>query len=320
MHIRHKLYDWGILSSERGVLPTLVVGNIELGGTGKTPHVLDLAHRLQALVGEDAVAVLSRGHGRASAGFQWVSKAQQWQDVGDEPWMMQQRLPNLHVAVCEDRLHGLAQMAEERPQLRVIVLDDGMQHRALQPDLTIGLKANSAPAKPWQWTKMVPAGTFRDFPSRLERCDLLVNTSGHGEGGQLNSSVRPQQPHPFDTSSTEVLATPALLVTGIARPERVVQSALEAGVKLAGCAHYPDHHEFRGSDVAHWIDWMTAQHISALLTTEKDAVRLQDMMPSGWEGGLWVLPMTLEWDDEGRLQAFLESWVQALPSLTQRTD
>ena len=136
LHVRHKLYDWGILHSERGALPTLVVGNVELGGTGKTPHVLDLAQRLQAMVGEDAVGVLSRGYGRASAsGFQWVSEAQQWQDVGDEPWMMQRRLPNLHVAVCEDRLHGLAQMASERPQLRMVVLDDGMQHRALRPDL-----------------------------------------------------------------------------------------------------------------------------------------------------------------------------------------
>ena len=94
LHVRHKLYDWGILHSERGALPTLVVGNVELGGTGKTPHVLDLAQRLQTMLGEDTVGVLSRGYGRAVP-VQWVSEAQQWQDVGDEPWMMQRRLPSL---------------------------------------------------------------------------------------------------------------------------------------------------------------------------------------------------------------------------------
>ncbi len=316
--IRHKLYDWGILPSKRGALPTLVVGNVELGGTGKTPHVLDLAQRLQAKVGEDAVGVLSRGYGRTSKGFQWVSKAERWQDVGDEPWMMQRRMPNLHVAVCANRLHGLAQMASERPQLRLVVLDDGMQHRALQADLTIGLKARSAPAKPWQWTKVVPAGTFRDLPARMDRCDLIVDTIGNDQSPHLKSKVRPNRP--FNPRTSERLTAPALLVTGIARPERATQSALDMGVDLVGCAHYPDHHAFKTSDVAHWIEWMKAQNISALLTTAKDAVRLEGMMPPEWAEALWVMPMNVHWEEEARLQEFLESWVQALPSLQQRMD
>ena len=317
LHVRHKLYDWGILTSERGALPTLVVGNVELGGTGKTPHVLDLAQRLQAMVGKDAVGVLSRGYGRARKGFQWVDTALQWQDVGDEPWMMQRRMPSLHVAVCEDRIHGLAQMAAERPQLRLVVLDDGMQHRALQPDLLIGLKARETPKKAWQWTNVVPAGTFRDLPCRLKRCDLIVDTSGTGQGHHLKSSVRPSRPY---NTSGDTLSSPALLVTGIARPERATQSALDMGIDLAGCAHYPDHHAFQASDVTQWIEWMNAQNISALLTTEKDAVRLQDLLPAEWEDALWVLPMAVYWDDEATLQGFLESWVQALPSLEQRMD
>ena len=317
LNVRHKLYDWGILPSEHGALPTLVVGNVELGGTGKTPHVLDLAQRLQAMVGKDTVGVLSRGYGRASKGFQWVDTALQWQDVGDEPWMMRHRLPSLHVAVCEDRIHGLTQMAEERPQLRLVVLDDGMQHRALQPDLLIGLKARETPKKAWQWTNVVPAGTFRDLPSRLEQCDLIVNTSRTGNGQHLSSSVRPLPPY---NKSGDTLAARALLVTGIARPERATQSALDMGIDLAGCAHYPDHHAFQASDVTQWIEWMNAQNISALLTTEKDAVRLQDLLPAEWEDALWVLPMAVHWDDEATLQGFLESWVQALPSLEQRMD
>ena len=317
LNVRHKLYDWGILHSKRGALPTLVVGNVELGGTGKTPHVLDLAQRLQAMVGKDAVGVLSRGYGRASTGFQWVSEAQHWLDVGDEPWMMQRRLPSLHVAVCVDRLHGLAQMASERPQLKLVVLDDGMQHRALQPDLLIGLQAQNAPSKPWQWTQMVPAGSFRDLPSRLEQCDLIVNTSGAGKGHHLKSLVRSSNPINI---LADTLSVPALLVTGIARPERATQSALEMGIDLAGCAHYPDHHAFQASDVSRWIEWMNAQHISAILTTEKDAVRLQDVLPDKWKSALWVLPMAVHWEDEASLQEFLESWVQALPSLEQRLD
>ena len=320
MHVRHKLYDWGILASRRGALPTLVVGNVELGGTGKTPHVLDVAQRLQAMVGDDAVGVLSRGYGRKRSGFHWVSEAQQWRDVGDEPWMMQGRLPNLHVAVCEDRIHGLAQMAKERPQLRLVVLDDGMQHRPLQPDMIMGLVSRGIPPKIWQWMHVVPAGTFRDLPSRLGQCDLIVDTSGAGKGRDLNSSVRPQQPRPFHGASSNPLTAPALLVTGIARPQRVTQSALDVGIDLAACAHYPDHHAFQTSDVAHWVVWMTDHDIRALLTTEKDAVRLQGILPEGWKHALWVLPMAVDWEAEARLQGFLESWVQALPSLEQRMD
>ena len=99
-----------------------------------------------------------------------------------------------------------------------------------------------------------------------------------------------------------------------------MQSALDMGIDLAGCAHYPDHHAFQASDVTHWIEWMNAQNVSALLTTEKDAVRIQGIMPTEWEHALWVLPMAVHWDDEATLQGFLESWVQALPSLEQRMD
>ena len=319
LHVRHKLYDWGVLRSCRGVLPTLVVGNVQLGGTGKTPHVLDLAQRLQILLGDDAVGVLSRGYGRKSKGFGWVSDAKSWEEVGDEPWMLQRRLPKAHVAVCENRARGVARMAADRPSLRLVLLDDGMQHRTLQPDLLVGLIGMDVPAKPWQWTQMVPAGPFRDLPSRLDRCDFIVDTSGSKQGEHTTSAVRPQQPRLFNTSSTAILATPALLVTGIAQPLRVTQSALAVGVELAGCAHYPDHHPFQTSDVHRWQEWMSSHQIKALLTTEKDAVRLHDLWPVERKNALWVLPMEIEWEDEGALQAFLESCCQALPSLSQRT-
>ena len=92
------------------------------------------------------------------------------------------------------------------------------------------------------------------------------------------------------------------------------------GIDLAGCAHYPDHHAFQASDVTLWIEWMNARDIAALLTTEKDAVRLQGMLPAKWEDALWVLPMAVHWEDETTLRGFLETWVQALPSLEQRKD
>ena len=109
--LRHALYDWGVLPSRRGALPTLVIGNVELGGTGKTPHVIDVAHRLEGLLGEGTVGILSRGYGRTTKGFLWVKDGETWRDSGDEPWMMQSRLPSVAVAVCEDRLHGLERMA-----------------------------------------------------------------------------------------------------------------------------------------------------------------------------------------------------------------
>lgn len=325
LRLRHALYDWGVFSSQKGALPTVVVGNAELGGTGKTPHVLDIAQRLQHLLGPEAVGILSRGYGRTSNGFVWVSDANQWSEVGDEPWWMQRTLPSAHVAVCANRLDGLSLMAQDRPALKAVVLDDGLQHRALKPNLTIGLHARPLPSALGSAFAVVPSGPWRDLPSRLGTCDLTIFTgseragAGNTQAGLSTRSV-PGQPvciSPSDASN-DVLNGPALLVTGIARPQRVVASCDALGVALAGRVHCPDHHAFSQTEVDGWCAWMAEQGVQALITTEKDAVRLQEFWPSSGDMTLWVLPISLTWSDDHAIDTLLESWTQTLTSSSNR--
>ena len=311
--LRHALYDWGVLPSRRGALPTLVIGNVELGGTGKTPHVLDVAQRLEALLGEGAVGILSRGYGRTTKGFLWVEEGETWRESGDEPWLMQSRLPSVAVAVCEDRLHGLERMADARPDLRVVVLDDGMQHRKLRPDVLVGLVGRPVAHN---WRSLVPAGPLRDLPSRLKRCDHLVDTSGHYPQCPWSSRTASAAPRRWPQGvSARDAAQPqtSLLVTGIARPDRALEGAKQHA-EVTAHAFYPDHHAFTQADVDHWLAWMKEAGIASLITTEKDAVRLQSFEATLSEVEVWVLPLTLNWHTEANVQAFLETWTQTLPS------
>ena len=316
--LRHLLYDLGLLTSQTGALPTLVVGNAELGGTGKTPHVLDLTRRLEALLGTGAVGILSRGYGRSSQDFQWVSQASSWQEVGDEPWMMQSLLPSAPVAVGTDRVRALKRMAAERPELRAVVLDDGLQHRALRPDRALGLVSRAVPHRALGWTKVLPAGPWRDLPGRLERCDRLVATTPtNAEGAGLWSSrIVPGKPDVVISNRPpeDSALGPVLLLTAVAQPHRVVDTALECHVDIAGCAHYPDHHPFSFEEVQSWMAWMNATGTGDILTTEKDAVRLMNVWPAEATARLWVLPTRVRWSDPQKVDDFLKSWSQSLPS------
>ena len=310
---RHALYDWGVLRSERSPIPTLVVGNMELGGTGKTPHIMDLAQRLEARLGEGCVAILSRGYGRLSpASFAWVGDAKGWAEVGDEPWMMQAKAPSIPVAVCADRLAGLRRMHHERPELKVVLLDDGLQHRALRPHTSLALASRPVPRLGMGC--VVPAGPWRDIPKRLLQVDAVVATQqGASLGppkrtlGATKVALEPLK----RMHGTQPEVGPALLVTGIANPERLVQSLGDH--EVAGVAHYPDHHAFAERDVIAWRQWGETQGIRHLLVCSKDAVRLEPLLNllTGWT--CWEAPMSLRWDNEARLNAWLDSWVRSLP-------
>ena len=309
--LRHQAYDWGFLPSERGSLPTLVVGNLEMGGTGKTPHAMDLAKRLESRLGTGTVAILSRGHGRASTQFQWVDRGCTWEDVGDEPWMMAQALRTIPVAVGANRLEALRTMAQSRPELKAVVLDDGMQHRALVPDRLVCLQSRPNAL----WTSVLPAGPWRDLPSRARAADFTVATQStvQGTDAQSRTSVHPPtcvHPGPSDTP----LQHPALLVTGTAQPQRIVESAVHLDIALAACAHYPDHHPFLAQDVDAWNAYGLECGVKDLVTTAKDAARLAPWLSHLAAWRIWILPVEVLWEDESAVDAFLNSWVQTLPS------
>ena len=318
LRLRHFLYDAGALRSHSGPLPTLVVGSVELGGSGKTPHVIDFAHRLGTILGSSTVGVLSRGYGRRGSEFLWVSEAHDWRQTGDEPWLMQRMLPESPVAVCVDRVEGLYRMAADKPELRVVILDDGLQHRPLRPTLSIGLKTRRTPPSWWSWTEVVPSGRYRDLPYRLNRCDQVVATTNNGAqtAHDFQSKLRTSSPKlawPLDDPQVPPIG-PALLITGIARPGRVVQSILEHAVDLKGHAHYPDHHAFEERDLEHWRNWLESHDHQDIITTEKDAIRISPLLNENSGFRLWTLPIQIEWSNPDLIQSFLNSWAKSLTS------
>ncbi len=171
IRLRHFLYDGGWLGSTSFKVPVICIGNLELGGSGKTPMTDFLISKFS---GEKKIAFLSRGYGRKSKGFRWLDQCTGPLEAGDEPWQLYQKWgQKLCFAVCEDRVEGIRRILNERPETEIILLDDAYQHRSLQPGFSILL---SPFRKPFFQNYLFPAGTLRDIPSAASRADLLVFT------------------------------------------------------------------------------------------------------------------------------------------------
>lgn len=308
LRIRHFAFDVGILRSQRAVLPTWVVGNITVGGTGKSPHVRLMVRELEEIVGTGCVGVLSRGYGRATTGFVWVEPDAPAEEVGDEPRMLKGQIPQAPIAVCADRVEGVRRMHAERPELQWVVLDDALQHRRLVPDVAMVLVDATQPVAQ---DRLIPAGRLRDLRSRLKRADVGILTRAQAE------APLPKGPCPwFTTQMVEGVLTPwstaarncplpkanshptraarILAVAGIARPERFMDR-LAASYQIARREAFPDHHDFPEHAVRGWLAAFDTDGIAALVTTEKDAVRMErhrtllDRVP------VYYVPLQAEW-------------------------
>lgn len=287
--LRNKCYDWGIFSSEAFAVPVLCVGNLSVGGTGKTPMVEWLLRFFQ---GQKRVAVLSRGYGRGSRGYIKASPESTVADVGDEPLQLSRNFPDSIIAVDADRRAGIRRLiSEEHPDL--IILDDGFQHRRVRPSHSILLTAWDA-LYPDQG--YLPSGDLRDHKSQAGRADLVIVTKCPENPSEADrraiskklalgpsqllafatldySDVEDQNGKPVDPK--EFRNTPFNLVTGIARPGPLVAKLQGEGFEFEHL-RFPDHHSFRDEDLRR------LKTIPRLLTTEKDAVRLREDLDSFW--------------------------------------
>ncbi len=288
------------------------IGNLTVGGTGKTPMTLWLAARLREA--GHRVAVVSRGYGGgAERRSGVVSDGREIRmgtdDAGDEPFMMATRLPGVPVLVGRDR-YGSGMRAVRRFGSRVILLDDGFQHRRLARDLDLVLLDA---ARPFGNGRLLPRGPLREPPEALSRADGIVLTrwaeggspppalgryapsvpvftSAHAPyaplflpAGQLPPAVRPGPINP-----REVLRGRRVMgVSGIARNDAFAATLRDFGADRFGFLGFPDHHRYTGADLQQVVTM--ARHIGAdlLATTEKDWVRLADRSP--WPLDLLVL-------------------------------
>ena len=170
VYFRNKLFDFGILKSERFDIPIICVGNLTVGGTGKTPHIEYLIRILQ---NKYRIAVLSRGYKRRSRGFQLATTNSDANQMGDEPYQIYSKFPTILVAVDADRRNGIRQLMQLKHPPQVILLDDAYQHRYVDAGLKIVLT---------DYNRMIyndtllPAGRLRENQAGLKRADLIITT------------------------------------------------------------------------------------------------------------------------------------------------
>jgi tetraacyldisaccharide 4'-kinase len=263
VRVRNTLYDRGIVHARQLHGPVVSIGNLSVGGSGKTPFVLLLGELLKARgVPFD---VLSRGYGRKKHGVALVDPAGSSRDFGDEPLLLARRL-EAPVIVGEDR-HEAGRFAERSfgPQLHL--LDDGFQHRALARDFDIVLVTPEDSRD-----RLLPAGRLREPLNSLSRADAVALTSGASPesfplNGKLVWRVR------RSISLTNVPARP-IVFCGIARPQNFLLQLRTAGVEPVAQALYRDHHAYTERDIQDLLKLRQQSEAGGFVTTEKDAINL----------------------------------------------
>lgn len=312
--LRNKLFDWGVYKERRFDMPVISVGNITVGGTGKTPHTEYLIRLLQK---EYKVAVLSRGYKRKSKGFILAHADTPVQMIGDEPFQMKQKFPEIYMAVDRDRCHGIDQLRNEQvaPGTEVVILDDAFQHRYVKPGMNIllvdyhRLICEDA---------LLPAGRMREYetgksrahiviitkcPEDITPMDLRVLSKQMGlypyqqlyfttlSYGKLRPLFAKEDERPLERIGNE---THILLVTGIASPAKLASDLSRYNRNINSLA-FSDHHDFTAKDIElikkRFMKLPTGKRM--IITTEKDAVRLatHPLIDEAVKPYIYVLPI-----------------------------
>ena len=329
--VRNRLFDTNILKSARFNFPLICVGNLAAGGTGKTPMT---EYLLRLLKKDFKTATLSRGYKRKTTGFAIANEQTTALEIGDEPMQFHQKFPDVVVAVGEERLVAIPQLLHERPETEVIILDDAFQHRQVQAGLNILLTDYSD-----LYTRdlMLPAGNLRDVRSSSARADIIVVTKCPAaitkeEKRKIIDEIDPtdQQQvffttivygkpyHLFDRQELELAQDFAvLLVCGIANPAPL-KTYLTDTVHTYDLLRYADHHIFHTNDlrdIKQQFEKLKAGK-KIVLTTEKDAVRLEKFVAELRDFPIYVIPVQhvflfAEEDAfRSRINAFIKSFRQ----------
>ncbi|MCB9169745.1 MAG: tetraacyldisaccharide 4'-kinase [Flavobacteriales bacterium] len=306
LHVRHALYDRGLLKRVRPSVPTIAIGNLALGGTGKTP-MLELVVRILADV--RPLATLSRGYGRRTSGIMEVRPSDSAERTGDEPLQVKHHFADVRVFVGADRVEAIAHIVRAVPGVRAVVLDDALQHRHLDPGLSILLTTWQ---RPFDSDALFPAGKLRDLRSRAHKADVVVVTKCPDEPGGIVAAEQRRRlrlkegqalffagityarPHWSDGRSGEVptgASVRALLFTGIADPGPLLTHVRSLWGRVDHRS-FPDHHPYSTADkralAGHFSTFAPGPKV--LITTEKDAARLGPL-PAG--DPLYGLPIAV---------------------------
>lgn len=300
--IRNALYEHGMRKVHRLARPVVSVGNISVGGSGKTPFVIALGELLKQR--GIAFDVLSRGYRRNSIEIAVVDPLGSPQQFGDEPLLIARKL-NVPVIVGVDRYRaGL--LAEERFAGRLHLLDDGFQHRRLHRDFDLVL----LPQKDWNDT-LLPAGRLREPLSSLRRADavtLFEPVDLPQLYARISSRLQAQILKARRTVTLEQTGGKALVFCGIARPQQFFDAVKSLGQPIADQLAFHDHHRYTQADAARLLRLKQSAGADALITTEKDLVNLGELSAQ-------LQPLRI-----ARLKLELEAPEQALDSILKRIE
>ncbi len=316
--IRNYLYNRGIFKSVRFGLPVLSIGNLTIGGTGKTPHTEYLVRLLR---NNYKIAVLSRGYGRCTRGYQLAGQDSTQESIGDEPFQIHKKYPDITVAVDESRVDGISKLLTY-PNPDVILLDDAYQHRAVTPSLNI-LIVNYH--RNIFLDKLLPAGLLREPHYEIRRADIIVISKcpddiSKDEMSALKSSFNlksyqsvyftkicyKELVHFNDTFHTAPISyieenTSVMVLTGIASPA-LIEAELKKYTSDITLLSFPDHHQFTDSDIEK-IEKEFAKlkgNSKIIVTTEKDATRLGSMnIDKAIQSQMFILPIAIEFIKSG---------------------
>ncbi|HNW88317.1 MAG TPA: tetraacyldisaccharide 4'-kinase [Bacteroidales bacterium] len=316
--LRNKFYDWGLFESETFDIPVICVGNINTGGTGKSPAVEYLIRLLQKQ--NKYISTLSRGYGRETKGFILAGNSATAASIGDEPFQFFRKFQNIRVAVCEDRVEGIHLLLEKQPVPEVILLDDAFQHRSVKPGLNILLTDyNHLYSRDW----VLPAGRLREFRCGAKRADIIIVTKSpenisDAEKTKIIHSLKPQPtqcvlfsfiryqgPQPFyENSFQEKLPSlkdhEIVLFSGIADPEPLI-AHLKPVCKKLHTLRFSDHHSYSRKDIITISEKFRniVSENKIILTTEKDFSRLihQNICNELSDFPVYYLPVEMDFSE-----------------------
>ncbi len=327
--LRNRMFEHGMLKQTEFNVPVVVVGNIAMGGTGKTPHV---EYIVESLMGRYNIGVLSRGYKRSTRGFVLATPQSRPEDIGDEPYQIYRKFgPEITVAVCEKRTEGINRMLEINPKINMVILDDAFQHRYVKPSVSVVLTEYGRPVFA---DSLLPYGRLREPRGALNRADIVVATKCPPGmepleyrifGEKLNLfpfqklyfsrfvyghfvPVFPEEATAIPAIDSMTPGTNILVVSGVANPKPFVRYLRrhKAKVKLK---RFGDHHNFSASDLEEIarIFEQIPEGEKFIATTEKDAVRLfnNPYFPHSLKPYIFYVPIKVGFIDRGENEFIL---------------
>ncbi|MCD8313113.1 MAG: tetraacyldisaccharide 4'-kinase [Bacteroidales bacterium] len=320
LRLRHFLYDHGVEKVHSADVPSICIGNITVGGTGKTPHTELLLRLLSGLPEwkDRRIAVLSRGYKRRSSGFLEVTADGSARQVGDEPLQIKKKFPDVTVAVDRDRVHGCRILKEQDTDL--IILEDAFQYRRLRADASIVLVDWNRPIFK---DHLLPIGRLRDLPSRIRKADMVIVSKCPSylreedakdfadrlgfKGDIFFTSMFYDEYRPVfpEGDPRYTHAKRLILFTGIANDSHLF-SSLSLRFRIVRHFQFGDHHKYTSADltaIRKAAEWFAT---AVIVTTEKDAQRLLDCpnVPKIIRERLFYVPVRMDFLSPGETERF----------------